>query len=364
MQASETLSGLSARIDAFMQSMQEKALVKQSRLTLVKSLQEFAEKTSELKEKLAELEAKASQDGISIETGTQQQALSELLIFLKRNLQFEQEKASRTTAFTEISEKGEVPETYSAVEEKAKKALLNLRYFAEKASVSLHAEKKAFTGSRQAQDVLQLLRLKDQELEALKKKHNSIMAQGLLARVEEQTTADIEEQLNKTAQSLEVASSEVQKISLENKGSIERLEKSQAVLEQKIRQLDELLSKFMSKSLETITMLKKERDFARKFALDLEHETTSLRQTYANELLGLQEHKMQLQKEMQQNFVQKTKGLETELKQKSEFLEHFKKLVEEKEAELRLLKEKHEHQKQVLHHYARHEQVKKRHRKK
>jgi len=361
MKVAESLEGISRKAEEFRTLMQEKSQVQQSRQTLVKSLGEFAGKTQEIQELLQDLEKNSRLENSSVSAENQTREFNALLVFLKRNQQFEQEKLQRSNPFNEVSEKQEVPEIYNAVEEKTKKSLLGLQYFLEKNSISLASEKKVFTGSPAAQSVLQLLKTKDIELENLRKKYNSIMAQGLLARVEEQSSPDFEESLNQTARNLEVANSELQKTAIENNGTIEKIQKNQAVLQQKIRQTDELVSKFMSKSLETITVLKKERDASKKFALDLEHESASLRQTYAKELLNMQEYKMQLQKELQNSFVQKTKSLETELKQKSEYLEHFKKLVEEKEAEVLTMREKLEHQKAVLHHYAKHEKVKKRH---
>jgi hypothetical protein len=364
MNLAESIEELERKLAEFRQLMQEKSALQLSRQSLAKTIEAFIEKTEELKGILMELEKNSRLENSTITADSQIQEITALLVFLKRNLQFEQDKIQRSNPFNEISGKNEVPEVYNAIEEKTKKSLLSISYFIEKSTLSLHSEKASFSGSKPAQQVLQLLKAKDLELEELKKKYSSVMAQGLLARIEEQSSADFEEILNATATSLEVANSELQKLALENRGTIEKIQKNHSVLEQKIRQVDELLSKFQSKSLETITVLKKEKDSAKKFALDLEHETSALRQTYSKELLNLQEHKMQLQKELQQGFVQKTKGLETELKQKSEFLEHFKKLTEDKETELRQLKEKFEHQKAVLHHYAKHETIKKRHGKK
>ncbi|MDO8647325.1 MAG: hypothetical protein Q7R70_02825 [Candidatus Diapherotrites archaeon] len=356
----ESLNSISSKIEDFHNSMKEKESLKQSRQFLVKELEEFIGRAEEIQKMLAVIDASAKAEGKDISVEKQELEFENLSVFLKRNMQFEKEKLSRTSAFDQITENSEIPEIYNAIEEKAKKALLGLNYFVEKNTVALQTEKLQFSGSKQGQNVLALLKTKDLELEELKKKYGSLMAKGLLARLEEETSADFEETLNQTARNLEVSSSEVQKISIENRGIVEKIQKNQSVLEQKIRENDELLSKFMSKGLETITVLKKERDAAKKFALDLEHETTTLRQTYSKELLGLQEHKMQLQKQLQDEFVKKNKGIELELRQKSEYLEHFKKLVDEKESELRSLKEKFEHHKAILQHYTVHDKIKKR----
>lgn len=364
MQASELLSQVSETVEESRLLLKEKEALRMTAGILAKSIEEMLEKTQQLARLMKELEAQAAREGTEASPGQQIEELNSLEVFLKRNLQFEREKAQRQNPLDKISQKDDSQQVYSAIEEKVKKSLLNVLHFTERSIVKARSENTAFSGSRQAQDVLSLLKARENELEELKKKYNSLMAQGLLARVEQQGSADFEEELQNVSRSLEVAGNETQILSSEMRGTIEKLQKGQSVLEQKIRTADELISKFMSKSLETITVLKKERDAAKKFALDLEHETTLLRQTYSKELLGMQEHKMQLQKEMQNGFSQRTKSLELELRQKSEFLEHFKKLAEDKEAELRKLKESLEHHKGMLHHYARHEKARKKHSKK
>jgi len=360
----ESIRRASAAVEGLKALLDERQSARMSRALLPKTIEEIIEKSSQLKAEMQGLERQSVLENAGINAAPQIEELNSLETFLKRNLQFEREKAQRQSPLDKVSQKDESQEEFSAVAEKARKALLNASYFIERSIVKSKSERPAFSGSRQANDVLQLLHVKDQELEDLKKKYNSLMAQGLLARVEQQGSADFEEELQNVSRMLEVSGNEMQMLSSEARGTIEKLQKNQSVLEQKIRQTDELISKFMSKSLETITVLKKERDAARRFALDLEHETTALRQTYSREILGVQEHKMQLQKEFQQGFSQRTKSIELELKQKSEFLEHFKKLAEDKEAELRKLKEALEHHKAVLHHYSRHESAKKKHAKK
>ena len=94
------------------------------------------------------------------------------------------------------------------------------------------------------------------------------------------------------------------------------------------------------KTSELIAMLKKERDYAKKIVLDIEHETLQLRSTYSKELLNLEEEKARAKNDAYDKFREKSVRQDAELNEKKELIGHMREAVEAKEEKIRLLEGK------------------------
>ena len=100
---------------------------------------------------------------------------------------------------------------------------------------------------------------------------------------------------------------------------IEYLEGSFAQLIEKAQNTEELQYTFSKKSLDLLKEMKKERDYAKKVALDVEQETMKMRGDYTRQLLGLEDAKQDMKQKIKERYDNEIRELKEEnekLKQK------------------------------------------------
>ena len=256
--------------------------------------------------------------------------LEKLLAMLEKNLKFEKQKKSNAKTVNVLEEE-EIPELYADLEQRILGMLLKARYSLERASIFLRREGfTPLTEKGTAKQVMQILERREDELHDLREKYEDIRKKSYLGYFEEDSVADLEHELGDIGRKMAVSADEVGKTITFHKSQVEYVENSYAELKQKIDSLEELFFVYSEKSGELIKNLKKERDYAKSVVLDVEHETLQLRNSYTNELLGLQQTKLSAKAEAEKKFETDLKKLRRQVSEQNDLVNHFKKIAEDK----------------------------------
>ncbi len=264
-----------------------------------------------------------------------------LAALLEKNKRFELHKASRAREIN-LLEKEESPGVYNAIEQKMLAFLLKARYAVER--VNIFFRKQAGSPFQiekgTTKNLLSLLEKKETEIEELKGKYADIRKKSYLGYVEEQSVADMEMEINETARTM---AGEMEKLNhnISSHGKqLDYIQANYAELKEKLAAIEEKFSSFMQKSIELSGMLKKERDYAKRIVLEIEHETLQLRNTYTRELLSLQEEKAKAKKEAEKMFHEKMGKLEMGLEKSEKDAEHFRETAAERMQRIKELEQR------------------------
>ncbi len=259
--------------------------------------------------------------------------------FLERNLALE--KGRKPSEKINIKDRAEMPELYGSVEQKIITLLLRCRYSAERMIIFIRKKKgRPIEGKSAARDILKLLGKKEEELQSLKKKYDIVRKKSYLGTVEEETSSDREQELFEASRLMEKASTELNTEMKGQKKEIEAVQYAYKQLESKLGEQRETFDRFAAKSFEIITLLKKERDYAKKIVLDVEHETLQLRTAYSREIINMQEEKSNAKKEAEEKYERRLLALKEEVKKSEDLMQHFRTMAEGKSKELDEVKEK------------------------
>jgi len=262
---------------------------------------------------------------------------------LEKNYKFEKQKKARAITVN-VLEKEETPALYADLEQKILGMLLKARYSLERMSIFLRKEGLSpLTEKSTAKQVMQILERKEDELQSLREKYEDARKKTYLGYLEEETVADMEHDLTELGRRMALSADDLGKSLGYYKSQIEYIESNFAELKQKLDSLQEAFSAYGEKTSELIRDLKKERDYAKKIVLDVEHETLKLRNTYSKELLGLQESKLAAKQEAEKHFEAELRKLQKQLAEQGDLLGHFRKIAEDK------LKKEHELEEKVSH---------------
>jgi hypothetical protein len=258
---------------------------------------------------------------------------------LKRNLALE--KGRSLEEEIDLKEKIEVPELYASLSEKILSLLLKTRFLIEQ--VHLHSKAERITPLEEkttAKNIISLLKAKEKELQEIKEKYEELKHHAFLGKTLEKDSSDLEHEVHGLMKKIEAEKSLLEKELSVHRKQLDYASDSLAALKQKTQVLEQMLSKLLEKNLELISMLKKERDFAKKIVLDIEHETLQLRSAYSRELLNLQEAKLKAKEEERIKWQKKLNDLERQLREKDVLLDQFKKIAFEKEEKIGKLEKK------------------------
>ena len=259
--------------------------------------------------------------------------MGQLITVLKRNRQMEEERLDklRTEGINSIAETVTVPALYSDLEQKVLSMLLKSTYAAERLRVSLRKQEPGMQARGAQKNILDLLEKKENELEDLRKKYEQSRRNTFLGLAEKESSIEIENELNDLMRKLEAKTALLKKQFESAKESIVQTEKRVGELEERLFGVEELESQAMGKTFELMTMLKKERDYAKKMLIEIEHETIQLRNTYSKELLGLQEEKITLKNSIEDRFMREIDGMKRELSEKTKTLSHLQEMLTNRE---------------------------------
>ncbi len=261
---------------------------------------------------------------------------NDALPVLLRNLEMEKKKKERPRL--EFEESEETPELYSAAEQKVLDLLLKTRFALER--LSAFSRREHFTpldGKTTARQLLDLVKVKEDELEEMREKYDGLRKRSMLGYIDEETAADLEKELNSLGKTTEVKSSSFARSLSDTRSELEAAWNNYARMQQELDELRDSYSGFSEKNAELVKMLKKERDYAKRTLLDMENETLKLRNTYTSELLNLQDSKLAAKKEAEARLGKTVGELRKELSEKNVLVNSLRKLVESKhERETRL----------------------------
>jgi len=285
--------------------------------------------------------------------------LDKSISVLEKNLGFERQKKGRAKTVNEL-ESDETPGLYAELEQKVLGTLLKARYSLERLTIFKRREGfTPLTEKSTAKQVMQILERKEDELQELRGKYEDIRKKSYLGYLEEQTSADIEHELGELGRRMALTADELGKSISFHRSQIEYIENSYSELKQKLDSLEETFFAYSEKAEELIKDLKKERDYAKRVVLEVEHETLQLRNTYTREILNLQEAKLSAKNEAERKFAQEIKELRKEASEQADLLRHFRGIAEEKLKKEHELEEKVKHLTLLLKTKEKHERMKK-----
>lgn len=296
--------------------------------TLDKSLSELRELQSLFSHTAEEIEKDPKEGKPDLKPFLKE--MEKLIDVLEKNLRFERKKKGKAKTVN-VLEKDETPELYADLEQRILGLLLKARYSLERTSIFLRKHGLTpITDKSTAKQVMEVLERKDDELQNLREKYEDIRKKSYLGYLEEETVADLEHEMNDLGKRMALSADELGKTISFHKSQIEYIENSYAELKQKLDSLEEIFFAYSEKAEELIKDLKKERDYAKKVVLDVEHETLQLRNTYTTELLGLQESRLSAKKEAEKRFLVEIKTLQRQLAEQADLVKHFRGIAEDK----------------------------------
>lgn len=259
--------------------------------------------------------------------------LNKTLEILKRNIEME-ERVTETTKFhiANVYEKESIPELYNELQQRMFSVLLKGRFILERLEIAAQRQDTSQLEKKPlARRLLDTLEEKDNELNKVREEYEQLRVKSFLGLVKERTVAELESSLNENNAELERRIADfdnryrliIQKIIMIQKELI-HLSRDKNVMEH-------LLSKYMKNSREVILELKKERDYANKVLMEIENDTSKIREKYMASLLNIDKEKIDIKEEIEQNYTQRINVLRQRLIEKDELIGHLRKIATRKE---------------------------------
>lgn len=261
--------------------------------------------------------------------------LAREITVLEANISMEKKKKLKQELVNE-TEPVEVPELYSSLQQKILTISLKMRYNIDKARTFLIARKTPYQqkGST-ARGLLETLQRKEEELNEIKQQHTELKRKTYFGNVNEKTIAETENEMQELDKKLSEAITETKKSLKTHFAQISYVEGSFTQLKKQVEELQDNHSSFAQKAIELIKELKKERDFARTIALEVEQETIHKRSEYTKELLGLEERKLEIEEKLKLRYEKELNALKKGLDEKNLALKNAQKLIEQLEDEVK-----------------------------
>lgn len=265
--------------------------------------------------------------------------LHKQLSIIETNLSMEKSKKFKESTL-DFLENREVPELYDSIQQKIFSLILRSRNEIEKVKTFLLArETSPVQKGSTTKALIEILQKQEEELKKAKEQNLNLKRKTFFGNIEEISTAEIEKELHETDKNLSESINETKKALKNHLAQINYVEGSFSALKNEVEKIEEQHSFFTKKSLELIKDLKKERDFARKIALEVEQETITVRNSYTHQLLDFEKRKNELEEKIKQKYLKEIQNTKKELEEKSLALVNLMKLVEEQEKTIQKLKQ-------------------------
>jgi len=190
-----------------------------------------------------------------------------------------------------------------------------------------------------ARNLLELLQRKEDELRELTKKHHELKRKGFF-NSGEKSIAEIEHELFEGDKQLAMALEDAKKSLKTHFAQIEYVQGSFTSLAQRVETINSAHEKFTKNAIELIKELKKDRDFARTSALEIEQENIRNRGDLTNKMIDIEKEKSELKDKARAKYFQDMDKIKKEMTEKSQVITNLSKLVEEQEKEISILKKK------------------------
>lgn len=360
------LRELSSKIDGQISQLRELATAKAwgtySRHSFVMNLSNVIPGLQELKSlfQLSRNELEKNHAPQAQSVSEQVEELNQLIVVLKRNKEMEQARIQKikSQSIHSVAETITVPELYSDLEQKTLSALLKSAYGAERIRLAERKREPLMQARGPQKNLLDLLEIKEKEIEDLKRKYEEARNKTFLGLVERESAVEIENQLNLLARNLEGKTATTKKLAEHTKEALAGMHRQLQELEAGVAGAEEMQSQMLGKTFELMTLLKKERDYAKKVLLEIQQETLELRNTYSKELFGLQEEKLSLKSTLEDRHAKEMESLRHELREKASLLKHFQETSFSKEKKVGDLEEENDKLRLVNKMLEKHEKVK------
>jgi len=337
---------LSAKTVEAVDALQERISSKQwsdfTRTSFVYNTTQTVNALEDLSALFEELQGAFSEEGFGQreEVTSHLNEITSLIELLKRNNDMETSRIKRTRekGIESLADNIIVPDLYSSLEQKVLGMVLKSRYLIERLNIHVRKENSSpFLGTKATKDILDLLNEKEEEMKKLKNKYEKLKYEGHVARLSENTPSDLEHEVNEYARQLQTESKLLNDSFELNKRKLIEMELSHRRMEEKINSYDHIQQTHFERTLDLVTLLKKERDYAKKLVLDIEGETLALRNTYSQKLLGLEEEKTRVKSAAFENFRQKLSKFEEDLKDKTELISNLREKHQLKDVQIKKL---------------------------
>ncbi len=257
---------------------------------------------------------------------------------LGRNLNFEKDKTNRKI---DLTEKVTTPALGAELEARMHRQWLALHRAHEQLSIALRQSMVNPTNAKAIEgELFSLVKTKEEEIQKLKQERDVLKREKYFGPHEKFSLTDAENELQEL----------LQRFAIEKHGMFDHLEQGKKKLEEysthhmhlehKTKKMEQMVHDLQKKHISIAGALKKERDFARKLALDMEGETASIRALYSKELLTLDEKKHALKQEIEEKHRQKISTLEKKTREQEQLIRELDALAREKERQVARIAEK------------------------
>jgi uncharacterized coiled-coil protein SlyX len=257
---------------------------------------------------------------------------------LERNLQFEKDKTNRKI---DLTEKVTTPALGAELENRLHRQWMVLQRVHEHFHIAL---RKSMNDSQPVKgmegDLFSLIRTKDDEINKVKQERDQLKREKYFGPNEKYSLTEMENELQELLQQFAVEKHGLFDHLESGKKKLDEYANYHMHLENKTKKLEHLVHELTKKHVGILTLLKKERDFARKLALDLETETATLRALYSKELLSLEDTKHSIKKEIEEKHAQRIMQLEKRANDQESLIKELDALVREKERQLSRMENK------------------------
>ena len=273
-----------------------------------------------------------------------QEPLKELnatITVLKRNLKLEEAKPMVSERHMKLTESRENPDLYSSLEDKIISALTKTAFLCERLNLYGRRQAEVSPALRGApRNVLNLLEQKEDELQEIRKRYDELRNKTFFGALAEESTAELERELSDLNARLQTEKALLGKDLESFNREINSLLDRQLEFDRKMGSLSDIYSEYSRKSAELASLLKREKDLAKKILIETDGDTAHLRALYSKELLRMDEAKLLARKEGREESQKELEKLRRDAKDREEMLARFREMVHERELELSRLKEK------------------------
>lgn len=252
---------------------------------------------------------------------------------LERNISFEKDKTNRRV---DLAEKITTPALGAELEARMHRQWLALHRLHEQFHLALRKgmDPNTSTSKRVEGDLFSLVRTKDAELQKMTQERDTLKREKYFGANEKYSLTEMENDLQEMLQQFAIEKHGVFDHLTEGKKKLDEYGVHHLHLESKTKKLEHLVTELTKKHVNILSLLKKERDYARKLAIDLESETASLRALYSKELLTLEDKKHAMKQEIEEKHAHQIATLERKTREQESIIREMEVLVREKERQI------------------------------
>lgn len=311
-----------------------------NRAQLVERLKQWHEHTKQTKElvTLLQLEQLKHVEMKNINLREAETFLVKTDEVLSRNLSFEKDKTNRKI---DLTEKIQTPALGAELDARMHRQWLTLHRAHEQLSIAL---RKSFGNDTSAKamegELFNLIKTKENEIQNLKQERDTLKREKFFSTNEKYSLTEMENDLQELLQRFAIEKHGLYDHLNEGKKKLDEYATHHMHLDHKAKKLEQMVHELQKKHISISTILKKERDFARKLALDLESESAAIRAMYAKELLTLEEKKHAIRQEIEEKNSQKVTTLEKKVREQEHLIKELDAIAREKEREIARMAEK------------------------